>query len=110
MQNPRDKPLISVKYIKHHNFKCSLKSIKVNRDLNAVVTLDVTVELSKAFHSDLNAVVTLDVTVELGKAFHNGNNLSVKKFLRTDVLQKGTNKRHVLPRKCARLVCNPSSI
>ena len=33
---------VGVKYIKHHNLKCSLKSIKVNRDLNAVVTLDVT--------------------------------------------------------------------
>ena len=51
-----------------------------------------TVELGKAFHSDLNAVVTLDVTVELGKAFHSDNNLSVKKFLHADVLQKGTNK------------------
>ena len=39
MQHPRDKPLIGTKYIKHHNLKCSLKSIKVNRDLNAVVTV-----------------------------------------------------------------------
>ena len=73
---------------------------KVNRYLNAIVTLDVTVELGKAFHSDLIAVVTLDVTVELGKAFHSGNNVSVKKFSRTDVLQKGTNKRHVLFAAC----------
>ena len=54
MQYPKDKPLIGVKYIKHHNLKCSLQSIKVNRDLNAVVTLDVTVELGKAFHSSNN--------------------------------------------------------
>ena len=100
IQHPRDKPLKGAKYIKHHNLKCSLKSTKVNRDLNAVVlldvtvelgkafhsdlntvvTLDVTVELGKAFHSDLNAVVTLNVTVELGKAFHSGNNLYVKIF------------------------------
>ena len=60
MQHPRDKPLIGAKYIKHHNLKCSLKSIKFNRDLNAIITLD--------------------VTVKLGKAFHSGNNLSVKKF------------------------------
>ena len=63
MQHPRDKPLIGAKYIKHHNLKCSQKSMKVNRDLNALVTLDVAVELGKAFHSDLNAVVTSDVTV-----------------------------------------------
>ena len=54
------KPLIGAKYIKYHNLKRSLKSIKGNRDLNAVVTLD--------------------VTVELGKAFHSGTNLSVKKI------------------------------
>ena len=60
MQNSWHKLLIGAKYTKHHNFKFSLKSIKVNRDFNAVFTLDVTVELVKAFHS--------------------GNNLSVKNF------------------------------
>ena len=77
MQHPRDKPLRGAKYIKYHNLKCSLKSIKGNRDLNAVVTFD--------------------VTVELGKAFHSSNNLSLKKILRTNVLQKGANTQHVLP-------------
>ena len=47
MQHPRDKPLIGANYIKHHYLKCSLKSIKVDRDLNTVVTLDVTAELGK---------------------------------------------------------------
>ena len=60
MQHSREKPLRGAKYIKYYNLKCSLKSIKGNRDLNAVITFD--------------------VTVELGKAFHFGNNLSVKKI------------------------------
>ena len=84
VQHPRDKPLIGTKYIKHHNLKCSLKPIKVNRDLNAVVTLG--------------------VTVELGKAFHSGNNPSAKNFYVQMFYLQGTIKRHVLPRKCERLV------
>ena len=47
IQHPRDKPFIGAKYIKHHNLKFSLKSIKVNRDLYTVVTLVVTAELGK---------------------------------------------------------------
>ena len=98
MQRPRDKPfIIGAKYIKHHHLKCSLKSIIVNRYLNAVVILDViTVELGKAFHSDLNAVVTLDViTVELGKAFHSDLNAVVTLDVITVELGKAFHSDHI---------------